>query len=279
MSTGTPAPPLLSHQWRYPGTPEHPKETILLIHGALASHHNWDGVAHHLASQPYHLLIPDLPCHGAHAATTDDDPTTSFTLPHLADALAALLAAGSPTGTAHVVGHSLGAHVAVALATAHPARVRTLLVSGFELYPGAAAGALAPGFLWAGPRVERLVPAALRRWALDGKDDGGPVAGPVSMALCRAMAAVMTRAEWPRPWPARTLVVAAGRGSWALPTADRPADARRLAEIGREANARTRAVVYPGMRHAWTVMDPEECAALIVKWIEDEELPSELRSL
>jgi len=39
-------------------------ETILLIHGACGSSHEWNEVILHLTVKDYHVLVPDLPMHG-----------------------------------------------------------------------------------------------------------------------------------------------------------------------------------------------------------------------
>lgn len=66
--------------------------------------------------------------------------------------------------------------------------------------------------------------------------DLGKSGTPCSLKLCREIAPAMVGEKWPLAWPARTLIVAAGK-SGILPTSDRLEDARKLMEIGREKNA------------------------------------------
>jgi pimeloyl-ACP methyl ester carboxylesterase len=72
-------------------------ESILLIHGGFSTGEEWDGVWPLLATQGYHLIVPDLRGHGA-----------------------------AVDRVAHVVTMSIGAHVAAALASQYPGRVRSL---------------------------------------------------------------------------------------------------------------------------------------------------------
>ena len=96
------------------------------------------------------------------------------------------------------------------------------------------------------------------------------------LALCKQVMGPATEEDegspWPEPWPARTLVVAAGKGGL-VPSNDRPDDARKLAEIGKRLNPETGAVTHRGMRHPWSRQDPKLFAAALRAWIEGRELP------
>jgi pimeloyl-ACP methyl ester carboxylesterase len=89
------------------------KSTIVLIHGACCSGQNWDLVVPHLASSN-HLLIPDLPGHG------QSRQITPFSVEYSSRLLAKLIRSHAINGRAHIVGHSLGAHVAINLAVLSP---------------------------------------------------------------------------------------------------------------------------------------------------------------
>jgi magnesium chelatase accessory protein len=84
-----------------PGAP-----VALLLHGTGASTHSWRDLAPRLAAR-FRVLAPDLPGHGF----TTTPPARGLTLPGMARALSALLAAAG-TPPAIVVGHSAGAAVA-----------------------------------------------------------------------------------------------------------------------------------------------------------------------
>lgn len=91
---------------------------VLLLHGTGASGHSWDPVAAALARRAT-VVVPDLPGHGASAPWPEDPPT----IPAVARALGALVAALGLAPPAVVAGHSAGAALAVRLgldATATP---------------------------------------------------------------------------------------------------------------------------------------------------------------
>lgn len=80
---------------------------LLLVHGTGASCHSWRDVAPQLAAR-FRVIAPDLPGHGF----TSTPASGGFTLPAMAQALAALLGA-TRVDPAIVVGHSAGAAVLV----------------------------------------------------------------------------------------------------------------------------------------------------------------------
>lgn len=93
---------------------------VLLLHGFLGAGEDWRPVAEALAPQ-HHVLCPDLPGHGAHAADAD------YTFDELSTALAALLDHHQIAACA-VAGYSLGGRVALHFAVTHPERVSRLVL-------------------------------------------------------------------------------------------------------------------------------------------------------
>ena len=235
--------------------------TILLIHGAFSSDQDWDLVEPHLPDS-YHLLLPDLPGHGG----SQDGITFSIELS--VRLLADLIIKKALHGKAHIIGLSLGAHVAIGLASSHPEVVNAVFVSGFQAF--GSPQTIAKG-LWLESRVQSAVPSSLVRWLMDGTDL--QPAKP-SFSLCQAVAegTCLKDDEWPSPWPARTLIVAAGKGG-IVPSADRPNDARKLRDIGRQANDETKAYTHPAMRHPWSRQDPKLFAETARKWFEEGTAP------
>lgn len=231
------------------------KPTILLIHGAFTTSADWEPVISHL-EKSFHILAPDLPGHGSAGGT--------FTLDNAADALHTLMQESTVASKAHVVGHSLGAQVAIRLAEKYPSVVDHMIISGWEIYPSLPSSDRLSYILWTMNRVENLVPRPAIRWLMDGTDIRR--ASP-SLELCRQFAETMKTATYPAAWPAPTLIIAAGRGGL-VPSYDHPEDAKKLASIGKEMNAKTIAVTHPLMRHPWNRQDPLLFANTVRGWIQ-----------
>jgi len=94
--------------------------TLALLHGFGGAASNWTLIAPALARR-CRVVVPELPGHGGSSPL----PAPAETLDPYADRLALLLDA--PTV---VVGHSLGAVVALRLAARHPGLVRGLVLAG-----------------------------------------------------------------------------------------------------------------------------------------------------
>ncbi|KAK3068003.1 hypothetical protein LTR53_014762 [Teratosphaeriaceae sp. CCFEE 6253] len=243
--------------------------SILLIHGAFTDRDDWEHVAPHLAT--YHLLLPDLPAHG-HA---------THILPYgralSAQLLANLIRSHAKNGRARIIGLSLGAFVAVELASNHPDVVDEMFVSGLKVMPEALRGGVAAYGLWISQRVESCVPLPLVRWAMDGADIKRPNLATVTLPLCQSMLASITAdspdGEWAQPWAARTCIISAGKAG-IVPSADHPEDARKYREIGRKGNAETTAFTHPLMRHPWSRQDPALFARAAMCWFDREALPA-----
>jgi pimeloyl-ACP methyl ester carboxylesterase len=124
--------------------------TVLLVHGVTASHLAWTFVAERLPG--VRLVAPDL--RGRGRSNTLEGPAGMAA--HAADLTALLDAVGSDRVV--VVGHSMGAFVAVVLAHRHPERVsRLVLVDGgmpLDVPAGVDPDALVAGIL--GPTAARL---------------------------------------------------------------------------------------------------------------------------
>jgi lipase len=131
--------------------PEGPTEaTVLAIHGITASSRAWPHLA--AALPGVRLLAPDLRGRGRSAAL----PPPYGLAAHVADLLRVLDEFG--LGSVPVIGHSMGAFVAVLLAAAAPERVESLLLidGGFPLVlPEGASLDAGPAKLL-GPAFDRL---------------------------------------------------------------------------------------------------------------------------
>jgi pimeloyl-ACP methyl ester carboxylesterase len=99
------------------------RPTVLLVHGAGNDHSVWSLQSRYLAHHGHNVVAVDLPGHGR----SPGPPLASV------DDIAAWLAAALATlgiGRYAVVGHSLGALAALALAASHPAEVSALALLG-----------------------------------------------------------------------------------------------------------------------------------------------------
>jgi pimeloyl-ACP methyl ester carboxylesterase len=124
---------------------------VLAVHGITANSHAWLAVARALDDRVT-LIAPDLRGRGA----SSELPGPYGVAAHVQDMLAVLDHFGC--ADAVLVGHSLGAYVATALAVAHPERVRAaVLVDGGLPIPGSE-GVEPQAFLDAflGPALARL---------------------------------------------------------------------------------------------------------------------------
>lgn len=95
------------------------KPAVLLLHGAGLDHSVWTLQARYLAHHGHAVIAPDLPGHGRSEGT----PLTS--IGGLAFWCGALLEA-LRIDQASIVGHSMGALIALSIAATHPAHVRNL---------------------------------------------------------------------------------------------------------------------------------------------------------
>jgi pimeloyl-ACP methyl ester carboxylesterase len=115
---------------------------LALLHGAALNAHTWDAFALALRRP---LIALDLPGHGHSAWRTD----ARYDAATLASATADVIASRAPSADV-VVGHSLGGLAAVALASARPDLVRSLVL--IDVSPGITSAEQVRSFL-AGPEV------------------------------------------------------------------------------------------------------------------------------
>lgn len=95
---------------------------VLFLHGSMVAGWMWMGQAGDLPE--FRCLVPDLPGIGRSA----DEPWTSVA--KTADRVANMLRERCASGSAHLVGLSLGGIVSLHVAVRHPSTVRSLIVSG-----------------------------------------------------------------------------------------------------------------------------------------------------
>jgi 3-oxoadipate enol-lactonase len=143
---------------------------VLFIHGNVSSSTWWLYTLDRLSGSPYRLIAPDLRGRGE-----TEGPADNWTIETLAQDLRGLVEALG-LGRAHLVGHSLGALVAIQYALDHKPDVRSL----FLLAPGWIAGDM-PDEVADPARIRMMVEnkailkAALRMTAAKHPDDGWEV--------------------------------------------------------------------------------------------------------
>jgi len=104
--------------------------TVVLLHGLFADHRTWNGVRDRLKDS-CRVIAPDLPGFGQ----SEIPPSSRFAydIDAFAEALTDLYA-GLELGRAALVGHGLGAAVAMTVAARHPELVSHLVLIGAHAY-------------------------------------------------------------------------------------------------------------------------------------------------
>lgn len=96
---------------------------VVLLHGFPELSESWREILPILAQAGFRAIAPDLRGYGG-----TDRPQSGYDLDTLAQDVANLIAAISPDGAAHLVGHDWGGAIAYHTAALHPGRVRRLAV-------------------------------------------------------------------------------------------------------------------------------------------------------
>lgn len=242
-------------------------ETILLIHGACGSGVEFEESIIPIKRAGYHLLIPDLPAHGQSITIAP------FTVEYASSLLLDLITKHAHNGAAHVVGMSLGAHIAAYMgARAGPAQILSLAACGYNAFrpPKLLVPLLVPSVYALHHSVQLVTKfrSEVQQWN----------AGESSYAL---VAEVIRTIFDPRPLraiPVRTLVVVAAKPPYL--TMDSAESARRLFGVvvgGREGGSRV--AQHRGVRHPWHVEEPVLFAEMVVQWVRREQLGEEFEEI
>jgi pimeloyl-ACP methyl ester carboxylesterase len=118
------------------------RPTVVFVHGAGMDHSVWPLQARHFAYRGWNALAPDLPGHGR------SDGALRTSIPALADWLWDLISA-LEVQAAHLVGHSMGALIALELAARHRRKVAGVALLGaaprMPVHPALLEAAAGPG--------------------------------------------------------------------------------------------------------------------------------------
>ena len=195
--------------------------TILLIHGAFSTGaEEWDKVTPYLSG--YHLILPDL-----YSRRKRSSSSSLSLLKTSTQQLAALIERKAVRGKAHIVGFSLGAHVAIHLIATCPSIIDTAFITGYNVFPNTNPTLMAYIF-WLGGQIEGAFAKCLGRQPLGSHIQ--------TLAEYREATNIVCFETWPPPWPARTIIIAAGKAGL---FADHIIDAIKLQGIGGQSNLDT----------------------------------------
>lgn len=220
-------------------------ETLIFLHGGNMGGWMWSGQAEMLPDR--HLLTPDFPGYGQRSSTAWPG------LSGAADDIALTIRERAVDGRAHVIGMSLGGHVALHLLQRHPQLVRSCIVTGVA--------ALGLGRIE--ERTVRLtLPLWHRRWfwslqsyafriPAETRQDFVDYAGGASPLTNRHMVAEVAAGSMPQgsiDYDGPFLAVAGEREA---------ASVEGAFPALRGALPQTQTWIAPKMHHPWNAEDPE----------------------
>lgn len=105
-------------------------QPVIFLHGIASDYHNWITTAEHLPKDKYQVIIPDLLGHGS----SPKPSSNSYTAKEHARQILAMIRSLGLTEPAIIVGHSMGALIAVEVARQRPGAVKELVLCGMPIY-------------------------------------------------------------------------------------------------------------------------------------------------
>ncbi|PKS06021.1 hypothetical protein jhhlp_007855 [Lomentospora prolificans] len=248
-------------------------DTIILLHGLLSSHHEYQHVVPHLSS--HHVITVDL---NGHSGSRHMQPVTASAS---AEQVAALIKQHAQGGQAHVVGLSFGGFVGLKLGQLYPERVKSLWVTGAAPFEGLFKWmAERPAVVWYIMHLSvKWIPAALY-WKLGSwrgmrrhEDLYEQMQGNLVWENIKdAYTSILEEMKWEdvKEIRVRTLTVAAGLDD------DVPCTAKMGEMLPVEGS---RAVVVKKAVHSWDLQIPDLFAEGVLAWIRGDELPEAFEPL
>jgi 2-hydroxy-6-oxonona-2,4-dienedioate hydrolase len=107
-------------KFKYLETGGEGRETLMLLHGLMGGLSNFQGVINHFSKQ-YNVVVPHLPLY--------DLPIIQVSVQGFVDYVSDFVAYKG-YDKVHVLGNSLGGHVTLLYALAHPERIRSITLTG-----------------------------------------------------------------------------------------------------------------------------------------------------
>lgn len=249
------------------GTPDAP--SIVFLHGIGASGWMWERQIASLLD--FHCLNVDLPGHGK------SNHETWVSMADTAEQIAAIIRARATNARAHVVGLSLGGHVALLLLENHAAVLNRVVISGVTAAP-MPNRALLPVQLW-------LTSALMKRRSFAERQAKSIHVPPEMQPAFAENLAAMSMQAYRRIWEevayyqmpssfrsvhVPTLITAGSRETDIIIQA-----VRTIANIMPHAQG----CLAPGVSHGWNVEDPDLFSAMIRAWIMAAPLPLRLQTV
>jgi pimeloyl-ACP methyl ester carboxylesterase len=243
-------------------------ETLLLIHGGFGSNKEWENVVPPLVENGYHVLLPDLPAHGQFVGIQP------FTVDYAAGLILRLIAKHARNRSAHIVGPSIGAHVAACVAErGGPNQVLSVIASGYNFFQPHRFTVLllAPPifFLHHVTNAATDIRAEVAAWQN----------GEASYALIKEVTRTILQPKEIGDIHVRLLAVASTSNDTWL-SRDRTSSSNRLLEavVNRRENG-SRAVMHRGIRHNWHLEEPALFGAMILAWITSKPLDNDFEDI
>lgn len=246
------------------GTPAAP--TIVFLHGIGTSGWMWWQQIAALAD--FHCLNVDLPGHGK------SNHVTWLSLADTADHIAAIIQARATNGRAHVVGLSLGGHVALVLLERHTKVVDHAVISGVTDAP-------MPNRALLNPQLWLMSFLLKRRWFVRMQARSLPLSPDMQSTFTENVLA-MSLDAYRRIWEEvvdfyvppslnhvnnPTLITAGGSETKII---------TQTVETIPKLMPNAQGCLAPGRGHGWNVEAPDLFTAMVRAWITDAPLPTAL---
>ncbi|WP_435748713.1 alpha/beta fold hydrolase [Microbacterium sp. PMB16] len=237
-------------------------ESIILLHGGNVGNWMWEPQVEALPER--HLITPDVVGFNTRAA----EPWPG--LDGAADDIAAIIRERAVDGRAHVVGLSMGGVIAVHLAARHPDVIRSCMVTG----------AMMTGIRGLQRRLAELQLRAWdRRWFW--KAQAALFRVPAESREQFIAAGIGVRKETALGMYGEIFAgsMPSGRFAYAGPllaiAGERePKDVRAAFAALRRALPQTRTWIAPGMRHIWSIQDPDLFTQTIIDFVDRDVVPT-----
>lgn len=240
--------------------------TILFLHGVGTSGWMWQHQISALAG--FHCLNIDLPGHGK------SNQVEWVSLADTAELIADLIRSHAAGGQAHVVGLSLGGHLALILLERHPDVLERVIISGVTAEPLPNRSLRIPQVLMMGvlkqPRFGRQ---QARSIGISPEMQDAFVENFAAMSLQAYNRILKEVADYQLPAAlgqvdTPTLIVAGGRETDIIQQA-----VGTIAGLMPNAQGR----IAPGVGHGWNVENPGLFNAMTRAWLTKAQLPPQLR--